>query len=253
MNSKPIAFSGVILAALLMISAPDLCASPIQAGDYFTVWTTAYRTGSGGPFLIKPVAPFYNPVTGVTYDGTFDPFPAFCVQENEHISLSTSTPGTLFYVRAITDYATVESDAPGGRDPISDQTAWIYRTYLDGNLAALGIAGLTPTQQGVAVQHAIWCLESEYGSGSSVCTTTGVQTVITKAAVSTGLYGVGVLNVMNTVRNSYQENGITKYYWIPGTTNSQDQLAPVPEPGALTLFGSGMLTLAAAVRRRKRQ
>lgn len=91
---------------------------------------------------------------------------------------------------------------------------------------------------------AIWGLFSSAAKQSSYFKTSGALAVELK-----------YLTMARTAPNS-DFNGLVLYTPIPGSESAnctpQEYIgyAPVPEPGTMTLFGTGMLTLAGAVRRK---
>ena len=223
-----------ILALLLSVTALPAQAAPIFAGAFVTLEDVAGQgTTIGGAFLVKPA---------LTSD--FTPFITFCLQLSESITYSK---GQVFEVKSITTWAEDEKAATGGndvtlRDPVDVKTAWIYSKYLEGDFAALGIAGFSGDGRGDAVQNAIWCLE---GEGSDYCTP-GSAIVIGKATEyfetnPPSLEGVRALNLLWTV--NYDK-------WKAGDPAQDVLVSTIPEPTSLLLFGTGLVGLR-AWRRRK--
>jgi hypothetical protein len=223
-----------ILALLLSVTALPAQAAPIFAGAFITIEDVVGQgTTFGGAFLVKPA------LTSV-----FTPFITFCLQITEDVTYSK---GHVFEVKSITTWAEEEKAATGGndvtlRDPVDVKSAWIYSKYLEGDFAALGIAGFSGDGRGNAVQNAIWCLE---GEGAGYCTP-GSAIVIGKAteyfeANPPSLEGVRALNLLWTV--NYDK-------WKAGDPAQDVLVSTIPEPTSLLLFGTGLVGLR-AWRRRK--
>jgi hypothetical protein len=241
MSRKLIGVTVLILA--LFVAAPPAQAVPIYEGAFLTILDLPDQgTTVGGAFLVAPAR-----------DSVFTPFISFCLQETESI---VKNGVEVFQVVGITTWAEMEMAATGGddvtkKDPVDAMTAWIYKKYLEGDWAALGLgafSGDTPGEsnlRGDAVQKAIWCLEGEDPTGTSGACNYGPAKLVMDAAglaAPTGLGGITALNLIWT-RNAYGH--------LAGDP-AQDILNPIPEPASMLLFGSGLAGLAAMVRRRKR-
>ena len=228
------------LVFLLLVSAAPARAVPIYEGAFLTILDLPGQgTTVGGAFLVAPAR-----------DSVFTPFISFCLQETESI---VKNGFEVFQVVGITTFAEMEMAATGGddvtkKDPVDAQTAWIYKKYLEGDWAALGLGAYSGDGfgdiRGNAIQRAIWCLEGEDPSGTGgACNYAPAKLVMDAAALAmpTGLGGITALNLIWT-RNAYGH--------LAGEA-AQDILNPVPEPGSMLLLGTGLLGLSRAWKKRR--
>lgn len=176
------------------------------------------NAGVGGPFEVSNV-------NGGPLDGT--EFITFCIEKQEHVSAAKTTY----------DYAlSTTVKYRGGDTPVALQstTAYLYSSFRAGTLNGVGGFNSSETSNLVELQHAIWHTEGYAGALGTLAQAL-VDNAITANADGGSWFGRGLGNVR--VINLGTEFG------------NQDQLAVVPIPGAIWLFGSGLIAFAGVSRR----
>lgn len=226
MNNKNKLFLIAVIAFALSVAAGSNASANTLILDLGT-----HQFGVGGEFnaystTLNPVTMGYSPLA-IANVGHGVGFETFCLEFNEEF-----VPGGTYNYAFNT--AAVHGGVPGGSDPISLGTAWLYLNFAKGTLAGYDFTNALNDRTADAgeLQNTIWWLEGEAGDpGSSnpfrnlVLTQFG--TGAAAMADNTGFYGVGVLNLT----------------YLNGSL-SQDQLRLVPDGGSTAmLLGLGLLAL----------
>ena len=180
------------------------------------------HSGDGGEF--NAWSPDFAPATmgyaaATTVNGGFE---TFCLERNEHFS-----PGSTYYYGI--SQAAIQGGVPGGSDPISRGTAWLYLQFATGSLTGYNYSGPGGDASAAALQATIWWLEGEGADpGNGNTFRNSVMGLSNYMADNNGLYHVGVLNL-------WEDSDHTQL--------AQDQLILTGAPNLLTVPDEGSTAL----------
>ena len=235
--------ASVATALLVSVAASSAMADQVKVLD-----TNLWGTGSsGGPFEVQNLAgnSFIPEGLGL-YGAQADAWATFCIEFNETLSQGTT------YDVAINTAAVNGGVAGGNPDPLDAKTAYLYQTFMDGNINAALVAlyagaavnfdynntnGGTD-EAGSAMQNAIWVIEQEI-TDVFAAGTLERQLIDLAAANATT---IGNVKILNMTRNGNPHQDVLVI--IPPDGNV------VPTPAA-AWAGLGMLGVLGAVRLRK--
>jgi hypothetical protein len=218
------------LLCITVLFASLAALSPTASATSLILDLGPYQSGVGGEFnaysaSLNPIAMGYSPLTMANV-GHGMGFETFCMEYTEEFIPG----GTYNYTIS---QAAIHGGVPGGSDPISLGTAWLYLNFAEGLLTGYDFTNAANrTADAGQLQDTIWWLEGERPDPGA--TNQFRQLVISHfggaanaMADNNGFYGVEVLNL---------------YY--PDGTLSQDQLVLVPDSGTTAvLLGVGLLGL----------
>jgi hypothetical protein len=220
-----------VLLCITVLFASLAALSPTASANTLILDLGPYHSGVGGEFnaysaSLNPTALGYSSLTMANVNGHGMGFETFCVEYNEHFNPG----GTYNYTIS---QAAIHGGVPGGSNPLSLGTAWLYLHFAEGNLTGYNFAnGANRTTNAGQLQDTIWWLEAQRPDPGA--TNPFEQLVISQfgsaanaMADNNGFYGVAVLNL----------------YFLDGSL-AQDQLVLVPDSGTTAvLLAVGLLGL----------
>ncbi len=194
-----------------------------------------YGNTPGGEFNVTPISGWTITPDRLTDSNGY--FETFCLEKNEHFSF-----GATYTVILNTEaYAGGIGGQVGPGDPLSNETAYLYRQFIDGDLDNYNYGvGAGRVNSATALQDVIWYLENEHAKswtdGDNSLRDLFYQDALANAG--SDLQGVAVMNLY------YTGNGQREF--------RQDMLVatsavPIPASALLGLIGFG---LTGRIRRR---
>jgi hypothetical protein len=192
----------------------------------------------GGPFTVSIDTGFARSATLEQMRLLQNPFLGFCLEYNEHITLS----GNQDYYVNVANQAINGGGGPNP-DPLSMVTAYMYSQYRAGNIAT--------TAQGAAdLQNAIWWMEEEITTSQR---SSAAATMISNAKTALGLTALSdtALRALNA-NGAYGVRALNVYSNATLTAMNQDVLAMVPEPSTYAAAALLMVPVLVQARRMRR-
>ena len=222
-------FLTVALLVLTIAAVPAVAHADTVTVYDWTVYPFAVNAtaagGTGGPFGVHTVGPLL---------GTSD-FMTFCLELDEHVSWGSTYNFTLSdsVIRG-------GGEASGGADPLSNATKFLYYQTRSGDLKWYTDLNLPDDgNKGANIQYAIWSLEGELTAPAGSAGATLAKYALDHEGDWDALAAAG--------------NRVYAMNLTTGTVHNQSMLAlsTVPEPGSLLLFGTGLVGVARAWRKRR--
>ena len=228
------ALVGGAFAFAAFVPAVSVAAPLIVADDIVKLYDGPGTTG-GGEFWADVVG---KGVSG-TMSQTNNDFISFCLEYNE----TFPSYGYPLKVQAVSDKAVNGGLSGGNPDYISNETAWLYTSFVSGTLSGYAHTNTKAN----SLQRAIWFLEGELGASYTLAQ---LNTLDAQAktwvddAFAAGWTDIGKVRVLNLLK----KDGGGNY-----TLAAQDQLyiTPVPEPETYAMLLAGLGLMGFVARRRR--
>lgn len=217
---KHIIFRQILIIGLFFLFSASAALGVPVVGNTIDIDNGTYGTTNGGEFYLD-----------ILQTSGDDMLVSFCVEKFEYIDY-TST----FIITSISDnVVSGGGGAVDGYDPLSSLTQWVFYKYV-----ATDFFGPKSNELANNVQNLIWAVEGEQDWTTSDWTFYGTFSTFYLANPTAYDKYVVALN-LNYYNPTNQTIG----------KGAQSQLAIVPEPGTMLLFGTGLAGLAAVSRRRR--
>jgi len=216
--------SSLLALATAALFASQAAMAAVSVGDRIK-FADAPGAHPGGSFLITD----YDS-TGIVVKGSFL---SFCVEYNEHMSF-----GDFYKIGDISTEARNGGVAGGNPDPLDVKTAWLYTNFIETPSeldAVTGWAAASAETKGTAMQNAIWFIEQE------VTTLSTLASALVDAAGASGWTDTGRVKILNVTTLA------------GGLAQDQLYITPVPEPEIYAMMAAGLGLMGFVARRRKKE
>lgn len=231
-----------LVLMLLLVTGSMAAGSPIT-GSFVQTREPNYFAFPGGEFTLYNLTGIDNAAySSQSSNIALAPsFQTFCLETGEHLINQT----TYFAVNS----AAVLGGTPSSSDPLSKGASWLYRQFVEGNLAGYFTSG-DRVASATSLQQAIWMLEDEIPT-PTVTTNVFYNLAIAHGGKEDAGYGYLSVFVLNNFRSAAARDEFVRTGKTDESTRLQDFFwAKVPDGGAtLTLLGAALLGMGTLRRR----